>query len=143
MDNVKKAQEVGSNLKKYRLSRNLSQADLAKALGVATNTICKYEKEGINDINLITDFNLKLGINLLCYNLDTSDIKLKLEELNLRPLNFQEFIKEINNKFVHNNFVYGNFYIEDLTLIREIKKHINNDKLIAGHSLKSKDPTAN
>lgn len=142
MDNVKKAQEVGANLKKYRLSRNLSQADLAKALGVATNTICKYEKEGINDINLIMDFNLKLGVNLLCYNSDMSDIAAKLKDLDLQPLNIREFIKEINNKFIYDNFIGGNFKVEDLTMIKGIKKYISNDKYIAGHSIGELNDTA-
>ena len=36
--------KFGEKLRKYRTDKNLTQAELAKLIGVGVNTICNYKK---------------------------------------------------------------------------------------------------
>ncbi|NMA18861.1 MAG: helix-turn-helix transcriptional regulator [Clostridiaceae bacterium] len=55
----------GEKLKAIRLSRDMSQEDLAKVLGTTKQSISRYET-GINSprIDTVADFSKKLGVEL-------------------------------------------------------------------------------
>ena len=75
MAQLKQSQLFGLRLKKYRLSMGYSQKEFGKMLSLAQNTICKYESDGINDIDIIYEIKHKFGIDLLSD--EEEDIELK------------------------------------------------------------------
>lgn len=91
MEKLKQSQIIGLKLRDYRIKNTLSQAELAEQLGLASNTVCKYEKEGINDINLVRYMEQKLGIELLPDNI--SKIKNMFKEIILKYLTIMNLKK--------------------------------------------------
>lgn len=65
MEKTISAKIAGDRLHKYRLKIGYTQSEFGSMLNLAQNTICRYETEGINDLDTILDINQKLGINLL------------------------------------------------------------------------------
>lgn len=65
MEKTISAKIAGDRLRKYRLKIGYTQSEFGSMLNLAQNTICKYETEGINELDTILDINQKLGINLL------------------------------------------------------------------------------
>ena len=70
---------IGIRLRDYRTINSLSQEDIAKKIGLAANTICKYEKEGISDVNVINLINSAYDINLFEPIIDREHLSMKKE----------------------------------------------------------------
>lgn len=56
--------EIGKRIKELRLEQNMTQTDLAKVVGVATNTVTQYEK-GTSKVSIDVLVNLAdvLGVS--------------------------------------------------------------------------------
>ena len=54
MKNDSKAKDCGQRLRRVRMARNMSQQELANQLFTTAQNISKYEKEGINNIDIST-----------------------------------------------------------------------------------------
>ena len=119
MENLKKSQLLGLALKYYRKKNKLSQSELADMLGIAPNTICKYEKEGINDINMAQYIGRKLKVDLFNYN-GTDEMKNIFEISDIKLLDINECSKEIKKMIVSKY----NYSLSDLIFISSIKKYI-------------------
>ncbi len=65
IEKIKTFSKIASEIIKYRIDHNLSQADLAKKLGVSQNQVSKWER-GMNDfkIGTLVEICKKLGIDL-------------------------------------------------------------------------------
>ncbi len=49
--------DIGKRIKELRVAQHIKQADLANAIGVATNTVCQYEK-GTSKLSIDVLINL-------------------------------------------------------------------------------------
>lgn len=129
MEKLKQSQIIGLTLKEYRIQNGFSQAELAEKLGFAPNTICKYEKEGINDINLVRYMEQKLGIDLLNYPDEISKIKKMFEENHIKILVFDECLKELKNMILSQEETK----LIELSFLKTLEKYINlNDNINYG-----------
>ena len=65
IEKIKLFSKITSELIKYRIDHNLSQADLAKKLGVSQNQVSKWER-GMNDFKIgrLVEICKKLGMEL-------------------------------------------------------------------------------
>ena len=65
IEKIKTFSKIASEIIKYRIDHNLSQADLAKKLGVSQNQVSKWER-GMNDfkIGTLVEICKKLGLEL-------------------------------------------------------------------------------
>lgn len=54
--------EIGNRIKELRLEQNMKQSDLAKAIGVAVNTVCQYEK-GTSKVSIDVLANLAVVLD--------------------------------------------------------------------------------
>lgn len=75
MNKLTHSQMIGTKLKRCRQSMGYSQGDLGELLNIAQNTVCKYETEGITNIDTIYDISFKLGINLLSDIQEDAELK--------------------------------------------------------------------
>lgn len=121
MEKLKQSQIIGLKLRDYRIKNTLSQAELAEQLGLASNTVCKYEKEGINDINLVRYMEQKLGIELLPDNI--SKIKNMFKENNIKIFNYNELKKELEKLILTEEDVE----LIELSFLNTLKEYINLD----------------
>lgn len=96
-----KTELAGKNLKLFRQSNSLTQEELGKILNLAANTVCKYENEGIGNLDVIENINKILAVDLLSnefvvnkINEDMND-KIKTFNINLKKnnLEFMDLIK--------------------------------------------------
>ena len=121
MEKLKQSQIIGLTLKEYRIQNGFSQAELAEQLGLASNTVCKYEKEGINDINLVRYMEQKLGIELLPDNI--SKIKNMFKENNIKIFDYNELKKELEKLILTEEDVE----LIELSFLNTLKEYINLD----------------
>lgn len=127
---------AGERLRKYRLKMGYTQSEFGSMLNLAQNTICKYETEGINELDTIMDINQKLGTNLLE---DTEEDK-ALMDIVLKnvykwynhpcPLKKEAILTK---DILQDNYLYGygkdskalDFIIKKLEERRQLKTYIN------------------
>lgn len=74
MVNGTTAKECGQRLRRIRMARNMSQQDLADILYTTPQNISKYEKDGINNIDVIMKINETLECNLLKDEMDVEGV---------------------------------------------------------------------
>mgnify|MGYP000937121249 CR=1 FL=1 len=117
---------IGIRLRDYRTINSLSQEDIAKKIGLAANTICKYEKEGISDVNVINLINSAYDINLFEPIIDREHLSMKkeLEKYNVEFYLPQDIFDMVMIDIMYNNKIkalkpiLNDTYFEELTIKR-------------------------
>ena len=108
--------DIGNRLKNARIEKQLNQNDVAKAVGIATSTIARYEKGQISKIKLpiIEAISRYLGINP-AWVLGKSNVKFEKDLKKSKPLTNKE--QHILNKYKNLNYngqQKAEAYIDDL-----------------------------
>lgn len=116
---------IGERLKKLRENKNMTQGDVAEALGVNTATISKYESNSLEP----SIESIKKLANL--YNI-TIDELLKDEQFDVSKINVLEVLKEqkdmkLKGNLYHNTqiiFAYNTNHIEGSKLTEDQTRYI-------------------
>lgn len=64
MEKTSKAKEIGQRLRRFRQARNLSQQDIADKVPTSPQNISKFEKEGVQNIDMIIRLSEIVGHDL-------------------------------------------------------------------------------
>jgi transcriptional regulator with XRE-family HTH domain len=91
---LKNHEEIGERIKRFRQARNMSQAELAKAIGASADTIRYYEHGDVGNLRLERLMDIAYELNVLPEELLTDD-QSELERVYKEALN--NYYDELNH----------------------------------------------